>query len=122
MNHKAIVVKQMNEEAAQLRTRLAELEAGIRVLGGVSKAPASPVQRRRGPGKASGAKTASTPRKQAVNGPVPPLLQAEIDRIKADPKLKGIQVAQAVRKAKVAFYKAAPARPEGAVLSEAAAG
>lgn len=121
MNHKAIVVKQMNDEASKLRVRLAELEAGIRVLGGVSKAPTSPVQRRsRGKAAASPSRPRSS-RKSPVNGELlPPALAAELAAIKANTALTPIQKAQASRKARFAASKA-PVRPEGAVLGEAAA-
>jgi|SRR6267142_527864 len=122
----------MNEEADKLRSRLAELEAGIRVLGGATNTgTGKPVARRsqgkvggwpkgkkRGP-KGASAGASAVPDNVDV---IPADLQAQIDAIKANPKLKGIAVAQAVRKAKIAYFKAsAPASSQGAGLAEAAA-
>jgi hypothetical protein len=125
MNHRQIVLKQYVDKAAKLRAELADTETAIRVLGGVvASAPQKPQgSRSRGP-RVRKANSASKPPKSAVNGSgeaVPADLQAQIDLIKADPKLKGIQIAQAVRKAKLAYYNAAR-QAKGAVLGEAAAG
>jgi hypothetical protein len=125
MNHRAIVLKQFTDKAARLRAELASTETAIRVLGGtVASAPQKPQGgRSRGP-RVRKANSASKPPKAAANGSgeaIPADLQAQIDLIKANPELKGIQIAQAVRKAKLAYYNTAR-QAKGAVLGEAAAG
>ncbi len=121
MNHKAIVVKQMSEEAAKMRQRLAELEAGIRVLGGNVGVSSSQVRRSRS-AKAKGPAKPRAPRKSAVDESLHPALAAQLVAIKANESLTPIQKAQASRKARVDWAKAHPATPaaEGASLSEAA--
>jgi len=121
VNHRAIVLKQYQDKAAKLRAELADTETAIRVLGGTvgNSVPSSPKRRSRG----KQAPAAPRVRKPAPGAPVGPQLQAELDAIKANPKLSPIQKAQESWKARLAAAKGAqtPARPEGAVLSEAAA-
>jgi hypothetical protein len=127
MNHRAIVLKQFTDKAAKLRAELASTETAIRVLGGVvTDGPQKPQGSRTRGNRVRKAKAAVKPPKSAANGSggvtesLPGELQAKIDLIKADPKLKGIQVAQAVRRAKLAYYNAVR-HGEGAVLGEAGA-
>jgi hypothetical protein len=125
MNHKAIVLKQYTDKATRLRAELADTETAIRVLGGtVTSGPGAAQAGRTRARKVRKPNSATKPTKSAANGTgevVPADLQAQIDAIKADPKLKGIQIAQAVRRAKLAYYNTAR-RAEGAVLGEAAEG
>lgn len=122
MNHIAIVVSQLKHKAERLRAELAGVESAIKALGGTvgGGVPSSQKRRSRGKGAAPATRTRA-PRKQAANGELlPPALAAELAAIKADASLSPIQKAQASRKARLAAAKA-PVRPEGAVLSEAAA-
>jgi len=126
MNHRAIVLKQYQDKATKLRAELADTETAIRVLGGtVGSGVSSSQAGRNGGGKGKQAKRVRNRSKSAANENLPAALAAELVRIKADAGLSPIQKAQASRKARATYRANATAnkaKPEGAVLGEAAAG
>lgn len=131
MNTIAIAIKALTTKRDAAQEIVNNLNLAIQGLGGVANAGPGKAVARRSKGKAGGwpkgkkrgaragasAGTGTVPDNVDV---IPPDLQAEIDAIKANPKLKGIQVAQAVRKAKIAYFKG-PSTGQGAGLAEAAA-
>lgn len=134
MNTIAIAIKALTTKRDAAQEIVNNLNLAIQGLGGGTNAGPGKAVARRSKGKAGGwPKGKKRGRKVASDGAgasagtvpdnvdvIPADLQAEIDAIKANPKLKGIQIAQAVRKAKIAYFKG-PSTGQGAGLAEAAA-
>lgn len=131
MNHVAIVLKQLREKADKVRGELAGIEAAIVALGGTVSSTAAPKARSRNRKAAATASTTTTTASRAprvrtkANGADSPELIAALKAISERTDIHGIQKAQESRKVRAAFKRGdavapAHARPEGAVLGEAA--
>lgn len=131
MNHVAIVLKQLREKADKVKGELAGIEAAIVALGGTVGSTAAPKGRRNRKAVATASTTTTTAsraprvRNRAGNGADSPELIAALKAISERTDIHGIQKAQESRKVRAAFKRGdavapAHARPEGAVLGEAA--